>query len=211
MVDGSRAEAHEEAERAIAASLGAGDLGAATTRIIEAYGPEIHGFLVARLGPTEAADVFGDFSLDVWRGLSTYAGQSTVRAWAYAVARNAAARRVKDVARRKAIPLSQARELRDLAEATRTRTAPHLLTENKSALQRLRDELPEEDQMLLVLRVDRQMAWRDLVIAMSDVDEAASLDEEALAREAARLRKRFQLLKQRLKRMAEEAGLLDEA
>ena len=54
------------------------------------------------------------------------------------------------------------------------------------------------------------MAWRDLAIVMSTGGylPADSIDEDALARETARLRKRFERVKSELKRLAKEAGLL---
>lgn len=74
----------------------------------------------------------------------------------------------------------------------------------------MREKLPADDQALLVLRVDRKMAWRDLAIVMSTGGylPADSIDEDALARETARLRKRFERVKSELKRLAKEAGLL---
>jgi RNA polymerase sigma-70 factor (ECF subfamily) len=60
----------------------------------------------------------------------------------------------------------------------------------------LRDELPVEDRTLLILRVDRDLAWDEIALAFAENPEAFS-DEER-KREAARLRKRFQLVKERL-------------
>jgi hypothetical protein len=62
-----------------------------------------------------------------------------------------------------------------------------------------------EDQLLLILRIDRDMAWRDIAVAMSgDVN----LGDEALLQESARLRKSFERAKADLKRIAKEHGLL---
>jgi hypothetical protein len=68
----------------------------------------------------------------------------------------------------------------------------------------------EHDQMLLILRVDRQMEWRDLalVISTSDASPTATLDNAALDREAGRSRKRFERVKAELKDLAKKAGLL---
>jgi RNA polymerase sigma-70 factor (ECF subfamily) len=55
-----------------------------------------------------------------------------------------------------------------------------------------------------VLRVDRGLAWDELARVFSEQD----LDEEALTREAARLRKRFQLVKEKLKALAEREGIV---
>jgi RNA polymerase sigma-70 factor (ECF subfamily) len=60
--------------------------------------------------------------------------------------------------------------------------------------------LSPEDRELLVLRVDRGLAWNDLARVLSEED--GELDGPAITREAARLRKRFQVLKDRLREMA---------
>jgi hypothetical protein len=58
-----------------------------------------------------------------------------------------------------------------------------------------------------VLRVDRDLPWEELARIFLDEE---SPGEEALRRESARLRKRFQLVKGRLREMARAAGLLAE-
>ena len=75
----------------------------------------------------------------------------------------------------------------------------------KSEIRRLRDELSAEDQLVLVLRVDKGLEWRDIAMALADQD----LDDPALARESARLRKRLQLATARLRELATERGLLE--
>ena len=44
---------------------------------------------------------------------------------------------------------------------------------------------------------------------LAEADGDAPLDDAALAREAARLRKRFQLLKDRLREQAKKEGLIE--
>jgi len=60
--------------------------------------------------------------------------------------------------------------------------------------------------MLLILRVDRSMDFRELVVAMSE--ESTPIEDAAIDREAARLRKRFERIKDRLRAMAKDEGLL---
>ena len=55
----------------------------------------------------------------------------------------------------------------------------------------------------------RRLSWNDLAQVLHE-DEGAPLEGAALTREAARLRKRFQLVKERLYEMGREAGLLGE-
>ena len=70
----------------------------------------------------------------------------------------------------------------------------------------LREQLEPDDQMLLVLRVDRGMEFRDIAVALAEAD--APLDAETLEREAARLRKRFERVKERLRELARSEGLI---
>ena len=76
----------------------------------------------------------------------------------------------------------------------------------KNKWRALRETLDPDDRVLLVLRVDRDLQWNEVARVMLG-DEAPS--DGDLAREAARLRKRFQLLKEDLKRRAKDAGLMD--
>jgi RNA polymerase sigma-70 factor (ECF subfamily) len=83
----------------------------------------------------------------------------------------------------------------------KTRTT--LAAERRRTLARLRDELSIEDRMLLILRVDRGLAFDDIARAFADDAEILSNDE--VRRESGRLRKRFQLVKRRLMARAREA------
>jgi RNA polymerase sigma-70 factor (ECF subfamily) len=61
------------------------------------------------------------------------------------------------------------------------------------------------DRTLLMMRVDRDLAWSDIALAFAE--DPDSLSQEDRKRESARLRKRFQLLKKRLARVrARPAG-----
>ena len=66
----------------------------------------------------------------------------------------------------------------------------------------IRKQLDPDDQTLLVLRVDRDLAWRDIAIVM--LGEAA-VDAE-VTKKAAALRKQFERVKERLRELAAESG-----
>jgi RNA polymerase sigma-70 factor (ECF subfamily) len=93
-----------------------------------------------------------------------------------------------------------------IAHAVRTETLSFLQTQKRNRLQSLREELPPDDRTLLILRVDRHLEWPELarVLAGDDVP----LDEASLKREAARLRKRYQIVKDRLRDLAKREGLV---
>ncbi|HEX8789836.1 MAG TPA: sigma-70 family RNA polymerase sigma factor [Polyangiaceae bacterium] len=207
----------EEASRArleseVRSLCDARDWDAACTAILRGYGPEVFGFLVA-VHRSEAAanDAFSDLAEAIWRSLPSFAWQSTARTWTYAIARNVSRTRKRDAARldRRA-PRAGDSALEGVAAKVRTETAAILRTETKTRLQALRDELPQADRMLLVLRIDRGLSWNDLARVLHEgEDEGAALDDAALVREAARLRKRFQIVKDKLREMAKKEGLLD--
>ena len=89
-----------------------------------------------------------------------------------------------------------------------TEVAERLRTETSSNIDRARTELracfSEEERTLLILRLEEGLAWRDL--ARVFLDERAT--DEDLDRESARLRKRFQLAKDRFVEAARARGLL---
>jgi RNA polymerase sigma-70 factor (ECF subfamily) len=95
--------------------------------------------------------------------------------------------------------------LSQVAAQTRTRTDAFLKTEVKNRMQELRQRLPAEDQQILILRVSRQLSWKEIAMVLADDGLAAS--DADLQREATRLRKRFQLAKDRLRALAREEGL----
>jgi len=148
------------------------------------------------------------FAEDMWTGLPSFGWRCSVRTWLYTLARNAAARYATAPQRRVArnLPVSGLEDVSALADRIRSATHVYQQTDVKDRFRQLRERLSDEDQMLLVLRVDRGMAWRDLALAMrGDVD----LDDAAIDKEAARLRKAFERMKRELRRLAEREGLLE--
>lgn len=69
----------------------------------------------------------------------------------------------------------------------------------------IRDELAEDDRELLVLRVDRQMAYQDIA-RVTLGDDAAEVE---VAKRSAALRKRFERLKLEIRERAEREGLVE--
>lgn len=179
------------------------DLTRAAALALETYGAEIYGFLVNELRG-DAADVFSAVSERFWRGLPAFEGRCSVRTWLYVLARNAAAEWRKSPRNRRDLHTGIS-ELDAIVTRLRTQTAPWRRSEVKDQIRALRDSLPDEDRMLLVLRVDRGLEWDDVARVMLDVEAR----EAAVARESARLRKRFQLIKDQLRDRARAAGILD--
>ena len=193
-----------DSEQRIRDAHATGRLDLAATLTLETYGPEVLSFLSSRLrSPSDARETFSMFVEDLWIGLPAFAFRCSMRTWAYTIARNAAARYV--VAPEQRIERSYGSEISQLAEHLRSATDVYQKTELKDRFRVLRERLEPDDQMLLVLRVDRELPWRDLALAMTgDVE----LDEPSIERESARLRKAFERVKDQLRALAQREGLL---
>jgi RNA polymerase sigma-70 factor, ECF subfamily len=201
---------HEELEQDIRRRAEARDFAGATTAALEGYGPEIVRFLHAIHSREEAAaDVFSMFAEGVWRGLPSFNWECSFRTWAYAVARRSSLHYRRDEGRRarKQAPLEELSAVSAVVMRVRTATLSYLRTERRSRFAELRDALPPDDRALLILRVDRELSWNDLARAMHE-DEAAPLSGESLKRESARLRKRFQIIKEKLLEIGRREGLV---
>lgn len=205
MDEAARAALEEDAK----ARCASGDFDGAATRAIEGYGPEIFGFLLAlHRDEQDAGDVFSIFSEQLWKGLRGFSWTCTLRAWAYTIARHASYRFARNARRdaKRHAPLDDSSEAGALAARVRTATITYLRTEQKDRFAELRASLPADDQTLLVLRVDRKLPWDDLARIM--LSEEPTVDDAAIKKESARLRKRFQLVKEKLLEMGREAGLV---
>ena len=180
--------------------LRAGDVDGATTAAVRGYGPEVLGFLAAiARNEADARDAFSEFCEDLWRGIARFAGDSSLRTWAYTIARRALWRVLHDPRRRpeRNVPLSAVVDR--IAVEVRESTLTHLRSDVKDRFAALRASLPPEDQTLLVLRVDRDLPWRDIARVMHV--GPGEPDDAALTRDAAALRKRFERVKARLREL----------
>lgn len=200
----------EALEQDIRRRCEAADPGGAASVALRGYGPELYGFLVAfHRSEHDAAEVFAMVSERLWRGLGDFGWQSSFRTWAYTVARNTSLKYRRDEGRRRArqVALPEGSELSAIAEEIRTRTKSFLRTEAKNRVTELREALSPDDRELLVLRVDKRLSFKELALVLHD-EGAAPLDAAGIDKEAARLRKRFQLIKQRLLEAGRRDGLV---
>jgi RNA polymerase sigma-70 factor (ECF subfamily) len=185
-------------EERIAELLAAGDSRAAAEAVIRGYGPEILGYLTRVLrSADDAADALSFWAEDVWRGMGTFQGRSSVRVWSYRVAANSAARVAGEAWKRRRERMRTTMASR-IAADVRSTTATSRDRE-AGELDRLRHSLSEEELQLLVLRVDRRLSWREVAEVLAR--EGDPVDEMAV-------RKRFERLKAKLGKLAKEKGLL---
>ena len=193
---------NDELETRIRALHDAGDLAGAVTCALRGYGPELYGFLVAmERNQEDATEIFSSLSEDLWRGIEGFRWACAFRTWAYTLARRAAYRYHRGQARR-------AREVR-LSTSMISAVAEQIVssyTAERSQLEQLRDELPDEDRLILVLRLDKDLSFVDVArVTLGDTQAS----QAALTREAARVRKRFSLTKERLIERGRALGLVN--
>lgn len=195
-----------EVEGEVREAVERSDFRAAATRLLECRGAEISRFLRARLSDRgQAEEAYLQFSEDLWVGLPAFRWESSLRVWMFVLARNAATR-VSRHRRREVEFHSERVGYPEFRADVRTSTQRYLRTKVKDRMREIRQRLSEEDQTLLILRIDRRLEWRELAVVMNEL--AADASEDDLVRAAARLRTRFQTAKRRLRTLAEAEGLL---
>ena len=171
--------------------VAAGDPSAAATEALRALGPEILRFLRSVLRSEEdAGDAFSHFAENVWKGLPSFRGQSSLRTWAFRIAWNSAQTLRTDAWHRHGRRFATG-EASQLAEEIRTKTVVRV-ERQRDALQKLRESLTPEDQSLLALRLDRGFSWEEIAEILSSSGKPV---------QALTLMKRFERLKTRLAEM----------
>jgi RNA polymerase sigma-70 factor, ECF subfamily len=203
---------HKAVDLTVAQLCEQGRFEQASASALQAHGGEIMRFPVSRArSPQLASEAFSTFSEDLCRGLPSFRFRCSLRTWLYTLARNALfrTRRALAAERARTTPIPDSEERPLPAPGERSETPAYLRTEVKQYMRRLRERLPESDQMLLDLRTTRRFSWKD--IARILLDDGAADDDAVLDREAARQRKRFQLVTERLRAMALAEGVLLES
>jgi RNA polymerase sigma-70 factor (ECF subfamily) len=179
--------------------LAADDRPGAATAAIQELGPSVLRYLRSLLrDEDDASDAFSVFAENVWRGLPSWRGEGSLRAWSFRLAWNAAINLRNEAWRRRGRRFFSG-EASALAEEIRTRS--HLKVERqRQVLDKLRESLDVEEVSLLALRIDQKLSW-------AEIAEVAAADGERV--EPAALMKRFERLKGRLAKMAKDQGLID--
>ena len=185
-----------EGEVRVRQLLAGGDADGAATEALRALGPAILGWLRALHGPDDGDEVFAEFAERLWKGLPGFRGESPLRAWAYRIAWNASHSFHGDAWQRRRLRLDTSAASRLAANVSRS-LGP---SADEPRLRRLREMLPPDDHTLLVLRLDREMAWEEIATVLSGSGTPVT---------AAALRKRYERLKEKLARQARQEGLLE--
>jgi RNA polymerase sigma-70 factor (ECF subfamily) len=162
--------------------------------LLSRLSPELRSFLHLLLGNVALADEAHSGTCErLWRGLDAFRWECPLRSWSYIVARREANRCRMRHARASAheTTLSKA----DQVAASRTSGTGKVSTGSADRIESMRASLSDEDRDLVVLRVERELAWKEIAAAFLEDDEA---NAETIAREAARLRQRFHGIRVRL-------------
>jgi len=182
-----------------------GEYDAAATLVLQGYGAVVMSFLEAKVRSRNvAAEIFSLFSEQLWKGLPSVRWHSGVRGWVFVLARNAMYHYL--LARRRwwgrHVPLSDEAAM-DLEPEPPSEARSSARAGAEEQVWRLRAELPEADQQLLAMRLTQALPWDE--VARLLLPDAHAADQSLVRREAARLRKRFQVVKDRLRQRALEA------
>lgn len=172
--------------------VASGQVDAATVEVVRTYGDEIRRFVAGSLDDRDlASDTFARWSEAIWRALGQFRGDSSVRTWCYTIARRELAHAYRRRAREQRRQVNVSTMI-EVPVAVRSETERFLRTDVRSRLHERCRGLPPEDRELLALRVDQKMSWLDI---------GAILDPEATDRRrvAARIRKRYERLKDQLR------------
>jgi RNA polymerase sigma-70 factor (ECF subfamily) len=179
-------------EGAISQAIAEGRLADATTCALNAYSDEIRRYLARFLrNDDDAAEAFARFAERVWRGIAQFKGRSSFRTWAYCVARRCAC----DVRRRPNVQRLDTEDASRLAHPAPSSLPVWQRPTAAGRFARMRAQLRSEEQTLLELRLDKGLPWKQVARALGQADSS----------EAA-LRQRFEWLKGKLRRMAQEHG-----
>ena len=200
------ADERELMEREIQALLERGDLAGSVERALQGYGQEILRLMTAMLhDPDRGRDAFSVFSENLLRGLPGFRWESSFRTWAYRLARNACVQVMRSPAVRREQPVSMS-AMPEEPFAARSDTRPWQRTSVKERFRALRESLEPQERLLLSLRVDQRLSWEEVARVMAEAEEP--LPADALKRRAAALRQQFQRVKEHLRALAEQEGLV---
>lgn len=178
-----------------------GETDRATDRVLEVWGDDLYNY-IRRISCDRslAQDAFQECSMDIWRGLESFGWNSSLETWLYTVARNATYDLMRKRDRRDVRPFRTDEQRELVANWTRTVTKNFEKTEAKEWLWEVIEEFDSEDRELLVLRVGHRKPWKEVARIVEDGD----LEDDELRRASARLRKRYQRVKESLRERRDE-------
>ncbi len=182
-----------------------GEVGRAAERVLQGHGQEIRQVMSGILrDAVRVQDAFSIFCERLLKGLPGYRGEGQLWMWLYRMARNACLQLLKAPTGRE-LPVSDS-QFPEQAQRERSQTPPWQQEAMKERFRALRENLPSQERLLLALRLDQQLSWREVARHMAGTH--GPLTDEALNRRAITLRQQFQRAKARLHALAREDRLL---
>jgi len=148
----------------------------------------------------DAAEAFSLVAEGLWKGLGSFRSESSLRTWALRLAVHAAGK-VRNEAWKRRVRRFASGEASAIAEEVCT-TSRIRVERHSDGLEKLRQALTQQDQCLLVLRIDQRLSWTEIAEVLSDSGEGVSVNT---------LCKRFERIKRRLAQMAKQEGLLQQS
>ncbi len=183
------------------------DIHQATERVIQTYGGQIFGYLQGISRDAETAhEVFQQFSMDLWKGLGKFQWRASLRTWLFTLARHAHARHMRGPKGRQDAHLDTHEEAALPGRWARTATELWRKTEAKDWLWEQVQSFETSDRELLVLRLVQHMNWKEIAAVTAD----SEMTGPELTKRAASLRKRFERLKEKLRKARDNFGTDDD-
>jgi RNA polymerase sigma-70 factor (ECF subfamily) len=143
-----------------------------------------------------AGEAYSELAEDLCRGLPGFRWQASLLTWCFRLAHHACLRVKDDAWRRRRVPLSRGPASR-LAESLRIADTPARLEGHARRLERLRARLTVEEQSLLALRVDQELAWAEIALVFHENGDDVHVNA---------LQKRWQRLREKLSALHREDG-----
>lgn len=173
--------------------------------LLELYGAEIGGWLIRTLAcESDGREAYSLFLESLWTGMKHFRWESSLRTWAYRLARNAACRVLRGRGRTRLMSHSSAEAI---AATPESEIKPWLCTAARTGVDDLLKHLKPQDRMILILRVDRGMTWQ--CVARVVYGEARCRDQRSLIARAAAVRQRFLRIKRHLRELAKKRGIIE--
>src|SRR5262249_21011814 len=142
-------------DRRVRALADGGDHGAAAGIVVDELGDEVYAYVVSRSrDEDEAGDIFAQACEDLLASMRSVEFRCSTRTWFYRLARSAGARHRASPNNRSDRRLSLS-QVSAAIDQVRSRTRLHMRSEVKDGFRKLREQLDDDDQQLLLLRIDR--------------------------------------------------------
>jgi len=194
-------ETKQRIDARIIAHIEAEEFEQAAEVAIAEYGPSIFGmFMGVFHNEATAQDVFQHFSLQLWKSLPSFQGRSRFYTWAFTIARRSMSRWFERRELRVEQRLGTLQEQNLQARWARTATAEWRNTASRERFETMCADLDPEERTLVMLRIDQEMSWKEIALVIADEDEQEALDRKELSKRAASLRKRFERIKNTMRK-----------